>query len=573
LSGRRRTQLFGLLLLMLLGAAAEVVSLGSVMPFITALADPSALSRYPRVTALLSTFASPDQLPLALTFAFVAISIGAAAVRIALGWAMYKFAFGVGHDISVSVYERTLAQPLAFHAEHNSSDLLSSIEKCNAAVFGGLLPVLHGAVAVVVTLSIMAGLLYIDAAVASIAAVSFTVIYVSATLFTRERLARDARSLSTTQAKRVQTVQEGTGGIRDILIDSLQHIFVRKFRMLDLELRRAQASSSIVSTIPRYVVEAASMLLLALLAYWLAERSGGITAALPILGALALGAQKLLPQLQVLYYGHTTLRANAEVIADVVQYLDLPVPDQGERTGALRFDSDIKLANVSFRYRRGSAPVLQDTNLTIRKGSSVGVVGPTGGGKSTLIDIVMGLLAPTSGSLEIDGVPITEETRKAWQARIAHVPQQIFIADTTIAENIAFGLDPASIDMERVQSAAKAARVHDFVMDLPEGYRARAGERGVRLSGGQRQRLGIARALYKCADVLILDEATSALDSAIEQEVIEALQQIGYRVTLIMVAHRLSTLSGCELLLEVKDGKVTLHTSLTTLGQATGLPA
>jgi ABC-type multidrug transport system fused ATPase/permease subunit len=298
--------------------------------------------------------------------------------------------------------------------------------------------------------------------------------------------------------------------------------------------------------------------LIAALAYGLSNQSGGIAIALPTLGALALGTQRLLPALQQAYNAWSGIVGNQASLVDTIELLDQPLPAEALRTDIvpLHFQDFMCFNNVRFRYSSEGPWVLDGLNLTIPKGARVGFVGSTGSGKSTTLDLLMGLLYPAEGEFLVDGQPVGEKNARAWQQTIAHVPQSIFLADSTIAENIGFGVPLESIDMERVRQAAGRAQIADFIEKQPEGYNAFVGERGICLSGGQRQRIGIARALYKQASVLVFDEATSALDNATEQSVMKALEGLSSNLTILLIAHRLTTVQSCDIIVELEHGKV-----------------
>jgi ABC-type multidrug transport system fused ATPase/permease subunit len=299
------------------------------------------------------------------------------------------------------------------------------------------------------------------------------------------------------------------------------------------------------------------MVLIAVLALWLTRGQDGFGAALPVLGALALGAQRLLPLMQLVFNGWTRVATNVHALDDVLRVLEAPVHGtwlQGAKS-EVAFNIDIAFRNVAFGYTLGEPPVLNDVNFVIPKGSRVGIIGKTGSGKSTLVDLLMGLLDPSEGSIEVDGWRLDDTTRRAWQQQIAHVPQAIFLADATIAENIAFGVDPGIIDLERVRDAARQAEISDFIETLPHTYDTSVGERGVR----QRQRVGIARALYKQASVLVFDEATSALDVQTEAAVIDSVERLDRALTVFIIAHRLSTVERCNIILNVSVGRLELQ--------------
>jgi ABC-type multidrug transport system fused ATPase/permease subunit len=561
LSLRRRWQLVGLLALMLLGAVAELASLGAVLPFLALLADPKVAFKYPMLQELfaMAGWGQSDDLLFPTTFLFAMVVVAAAVVRIFLSWSTFKFAFAVGHDISVEVYRRNLYQPYNFHVTHNSSEIIASIDKCNAVVFNVVLPLIQTLVSVILCIAILAALLRIDALSATVAGFGFAVIYLTITFFTRQTLRVNSQAIATTQTKRVQAVQEGLGGIRDVLIDNTQGHYVKRFRDLDLALRQAQISSSFISSTPRYVIESIGMVLIAGIAYWQTMHGGGLSASLPILGALALGAQKLMPQMQQIYYGWASYSGNLAQLEDVLRFLDRPIPPEYATpapANALKFNREIRVHDVTFSYQAAGADLIKRLSLSIPKGARIGFVGATGSGKSTVIDLIMGLHTPMSGSVQVDGQSISASNRRAWQLRIAHVPQTIYLADATIAENIAFGEEAHAIDMERVRAAASKAQIADHIESMPNRYGTAVGERGVRLSGGQRQRIGIARALYKRSDVLVLDEATSALDDTTELAVMRSIAELGNSTTVLMIAHRLSTLKECDLIFELKNGKI-----------------
>ena len=570
LSQRRQRQ-FGLLTgLMLVSALAEVVSLGAVLPFIGVLTAPTRVLNHPLVadTAKALGIVSADQLVLPLTVAFVAAVMLAAVIRMLLLWVNTRLIFASGADLSVEAYRRTLYQPYAVHVARNSSEVISGItNKVNGAVFGVLLPLLTLVSSILLLVAVMLVLIAIDPMAASVAAIGFGVSYGLITWVTRRELYRNGRRVVCEQTQVIKALQEGLGGIRDVLLDGTQPTYCDIYSRADYSLRRAQGNNSFIAGSPRFAMEALGMSLIVALAYGLSRQAGGIVAVLPVLGALALGAQRLLPALQMGYSAWVSMAANHASLADTLELLDQPLPAEAllPAPAPLPFQDAIRFHAVRFRYASAGPWVLDDINLSIPKGARVGFVGSTGSGKSTTMDLLMGLLMPTEGEILIDGRPITGNHLRAWQRSIAHVPQSIFLADTTLAENIAFGVPRASIDLQRVQAAARQAQIADFIESRPEGYDAFVGERGIRLSGGQRQRIGIARALYKQASVLVFDEATSALDNATEQSVMDAIEGLSRDLTILIVAHRLSTVEYCDRLYRFEQGRVVSEGSPTEM--------
>lgn len=561
ISPRRRWQGLLVLAVMIAGAFAELLTLGSVLPFIAFITDPAGASRYPAAQWVLSTFGIRSHADAVTVFAgiFCFIALAAAAVRVLLAWASQKFMFRVGYDLGVAMYARVLFQPYSFHVAHNSSQILAGVNKVQQVLNNMMLPLMQGLTSLIIAIFILAGLLFIDAPVALISTLSFGLIYLAVSLATRKRLRANSLIIAQSNTSKMKTVQEGLGGIRDVLIDRSQAIYVKKFSRIDEKLRDAQAANALIGVAPRFVIESLGMVMIAILALFLVRGAGGLAEALPVLGALALGAQRLLPLLQQTYNGWTQIMNNRSTFFDVLALLDQPPsaePPKRLPSIDLPFEREIEFAHVCFRYAEASTDAVNDVDLRIPKGARVGFMGKTGSGKSTLVDLVTGLLQPSSGAILIDGEPLTSTNVAAWQDRIAHVPQAIYLSDGPIVENIAFGVDRKKIDFDRVHDAARKADIHDYICGQAGGYETLVGERGVRLSGGQRQRIGIARALYKRASVLILDEATSALDDATEASVIEAVEGLGQDLTIIMIAHRLTTLRNCDIIFQIDRGKV-----------------
>jgi ATP-binding cassette subfamily B protein len=559
---QRRQRQFGLIMgLMLVSAFAEVVSLGVVLPFLGILVAPDRVFSHPTVADMAQAWGitSADQLVLPLTVAFAAAALIAGAIRILLLWASTRLAFATGADLGIEVYRRTLYQPYWVHAARNSSEVISGITtKVNNVVFGVLLTLLTLISSTVLLVAIMLALIAIDPMVASVAAVGFGASYALITWMSRRRLHRNSQRIAYEQTQVVKALQEGLGGIRDVLLDGTQPVYCDIYRQADHPLRRAQGNNVFIGQSPRYVMEALGMVLIAALAYALSRHVGGIATALPVLGALALGAQRLLPALQQSYSAWANIAGHHASLADIIALLDQPLPAEllQPAPAPLLIQNTIHFNAVRFRYTSDGPWVLDGLNLTIHKGARVGFVGSTGSGKSTTLDLLMGLLMPTVGELLVDGQPNSGIRVRAWQRSIAHVPQSIYLADTTLAENIAFGVPRDTINLDRVRQAARQAQIADFIESSPEGYQVYVGERGIRLSGGQRQRIGIARALYKQASVLVFDEATSALDNATEQSVMDAIEGINRDITILLIAHRLSTVRRCDTIVELAHGRV-----------------
>jgi ATP-binding cassette, subfamily B, bacterial PglK len=561
LSQNRRRQFIMLIVLMLVSAFAEIISLGAVLPFIGILTSPEIVFNHPFAKEITLTWGinSADQLVFPITVAFVVAALMAGSIRIILLLVSTRLAFASGADLGIEVYRRTLYQPYHIHVERNSSEVISGItNKVEGVVFGVLLPLVMLVSSTILMLAIMIALIAIDPVIASIVAIGFGASYALITWMSRRRLHQNSERIAYEQTQVIKAQQEGLGGIRDVLLDGVQPFYSDIYRKADIPLRRAQANNAFINGSPRFVIEIIGMVMIALLAYALSRQVGGIATALPVLGALALGAQRLLPALQQVYSAWASIAGSYASLVDTIELLDQPLPLEilQPAPAPLQFQVAIRFDSVRFRYTSNDSWILDDLNLVISKGARVGLVGSTGSGKTTALDLLMGLLIPTEGELLVDGQAISSNYLRAWQRTIAHVPQSIYLADATMAENIAFGIPLETIDLNRVRQVARQAQIADYIESSPNGYQAYVGERGIRLSGGQRQRIGIARALYKQASVLVFDEATSALDNETEQSVMEAIEELSSDITIIIIAHRLTTVKRCDTIIELEKGRV-----------------
>ena len=553
---RQRRELATLVVLTVAGAFADMVTIGTTVPFLALLAAGPA-GRHLRYIQPVFRAIGADTVDNQLIAASVLLGLAAlasAGLRILLSRKSRDFAASFGHRLSVELQRRMLLQPYDWHIQHNSSEQLAAIEKVEFVSTGVVLPLVQAVAGTIIGLLVLALLLSISAVPILMSVAVLVAIYFAMAIITRKRVTRYAEQLDEAYNRRIRVLQEGLGGIRDAILDGTQGRIVDEFRRADGELATARAEVAFVSSVPRFLLEAFGIIVIALLAILVSRRDGGLLVALPVLGALALGAQRLLPVVQQLYAGWTNAAANMPIVDDIVRRFSLPVSEPAETVLPMAFDRSIEFRNVSFAYASRSEPAVEGLTFTVPRRSRVALLGPTGSGKTTTADLLMGLLQPTGGEILIDGVPITDLNRQSWSTNIAHVPQLLFLADATISQNIAMSSEP---DMERVHEAAQMAQLEPFVSALPDGLDTRVGERGVQISGGQRQRLAIARAIYKATPLLVFDEATSALDSATETAVLAAIDRLQKEGrTIFIIAHRKSTTAGCDQVLTLESGRL-----------------
>ena len=543
------------MLLTVVSSFAEMISLGAVLPFLGMLSVPEQVYQHPYMTPINDFFniMEPIQLLIPLTVLFVGAAIFAGFIRVSLLFCITRLSYATGADIGLDIYRRTLYQDYEHHLSANSSEVITGIiQKTNTVIGGIVTPVLNLISGTVIFVSIITTIMFINTSVAAIAMISVGGLYGLVILYTRKAVHENSVSIADQSTELVGTLQEGLGGIREVLIDGTQELYCSIFHRADISLRRAMGDNIFIQGSPRFVLEALGMSLIALLAYSMLQENTSDDV-VPILGVLALGAQRLLPILQQLYQSYAAMNGSVASFDDILAFLNQPLPSYANQTcnEPCAFHNDIVLKEMSFKYVGDSPYVLENINLTLKKGSVTGFIGQTGCGKSTLLDILMGLLAPIKGEMLIDGSPITEANVRPWQSHISHVPQSIYLSDSSIKENIAFGVSKENIDFDKVIKAAKQSRIHELIEGWENDYDTLVGERGVRLSGGQRQRIGIARALYKDADVIIFDEATSALDSETEKEIMREIEALDGEITVLIIAHRLSTLKICDQVFEL----------------------
>jgi len=546
---------------MIIVSFSEVISIGAILPFLGVLTSPELVYQNAFMQPIIQTLelSSANQLVLPLTIGFIVATLIAGVMRITLLNAINHFERVVGTDLNIDVYRNTLYQSYSDHINRNSSYIVSLItKKTDVVIRGTFRAALTLVSSVLILIGIVSVLIMINVEVALGVLGGFGLIYWGITRYTRKRRAINSQLIANEHINMIKVLQEGMGGIRDVLINASQQFYCSLFRNSDVHLRRAIADNDFIAFSPRFAIEALGMTLVAILAYYMSQGVNGAEDIVPTLGVMAMGAQRLLPALQAIYSSVSNIDGSRHSLQEVLDLLSQTLPIYAEQPPAvpMSFKKEIRLNNLSFRYGENIPMVLNRINLTLTKGKSIGFIGVTGSGKSTLLDIIMGLLSPTEGVLTVDGVVVTMNNIRNWQANIAHVSQEIHLSDSTIEENIAFGQHKNNIDFNLVKQSAKRACIAELIESWPEQYKTVIGERGVRLSGGQIQRIGIARALYRKANIFVFDEATSALDSKTEKLVMDSIKDLSRNVTVLIIAHRVTTLKDCDQVVELGDSKI-----------------
>ncbi len=558
---KRHKQFFLLIIFSLLASIAEVISLGSVVPFISGLTSPETILKYIQqynFSQYLNIY-NPNDIVLPFTLLFITATLLAGIVRLIIVWLAIRLANSIGAELSTEVFRRTLYQPYHIHLSQSSNEVISGVTHKASIVSSLLLSLVNLTTSTILFLAILSTIILINPIMAIGAFGVLGGCYFVMALLVKNRLRRNSEKIALEQTNVIKSLQEGLGSIRDVILEGSQEAHSNYYYQSMEPLAKAGGENTYINQAPRFVIESAAMLLIAIFGYKMKSSGHDIGPSLSMLAALGLGAQRLMPLLQQIYGNWSVLIGGQKPMDDVLALLQNSSIEQIKTNKIasetkLKFNNNISFNNICFNYPNHPSKVLDNFNWQINKGERIGIIGESGSGKSTILDLLMGLLSPTSGKFFVDEIEINLNNVKSWQNIIAHVPQSVFLIDATIAENIALGFPKHKIEMDRVLQVAKQAQLYDFIETCPLKYNEIVGERGARLSGGQRQRIGIARALYKNAKLLIFDEATSALDDKTENSIMDAIYSLSRNLTLVMVAHRYSSLKGCDRIVKLNKG-------------------
>lgn len=566
LSGDDRRQLYWLVLLMLIMAALEVAGIGSVLPFIAAIANIDRVleNSHARLLYELLGSGSKESFILFLGGTVLVLLLARNLFFAAANWMISRVTLMWRHRLSKALLEKYLAQPYVYFLSKNTLELKRNV--CNETdrlVTGVVVPGIQVLTSGLITIFIIFLLFAIDLRMALVVTAGLGGSYLALYVLVYRKLSHLSGQSNEIRRAQFKVAGEAFEGVKELKLFGKEAVFLNSYSVLSRRNAELETRGRVISRLPRYAIETLAVSSLLIFVLHLVATGGDLSQWMPVLVVYALSGYRLLPAMQQMFAGLTSIRFNIATLDTLhADFASLIIHREAssvvsERVSRHGRAGAVVLRDVNFRYGTGAGYGLEGLNLTIDNNATVGLVGPTGSGKTTIVDIIMGLLRPLDGELIVNDVRITPDNVRDWQARIGYVPQHICLFDDTVARNIAFGVPDADIDHAAVIRAARLANLHDYIMTtLPDGYDSMLGQRGIRLSGGQRQRIGIARALYRSPDVLVLDEATSALDHVTESVVIEAIQTLAHKLTIIMIAHRLNTVKNCDLIHYIDDGRV-----------------
>jgi ATP-binding cassette, subfamily B, bacterial PglK len=568
----------GLLLLcmILIMAFLDVLGVASMLPFMAVLANPELVetNRFLKFAYLKIGFTDPQNFLFALGLLVFVLLVFSLTFKALTTYAQLRFTLLREYSIGKRLVEGYLHQPYSWFLSRHSADLGKTIlSEVGSVIHQAVIPMMNLIAQGAMALLLLSLLILVDPKLAIVAVLTFTAAYLFIYKATRGLLSRMGIERLKANQERFTAVSEAFGAFKEIKVGALEQAYIQRFSSPARTFALHQATASVINQLPRFALEAIAFGGMLLVVLYLMSQSGNFANAIPIISFYALAGYRLMPAMQQIYGAVTQLRfAGPALNALHAELMSLKSSHTYLSHQAVLLNQAITLNQIYFSYPNALHPALKKITLRIPAKSKVGLVGSTGSGKTTTVDLILGLLEAQEGTLEVDGLVITKKNKRVWQRAIGYVPQQIYLADDTVAANIAFGLDPKDINAEAVECAAKIANLHDFIVqELPQQYQTTVGERGVRLSGGQRQRIGIARALYHKPQVLVMDEATSALDNLTEQAVMEAVHNLGHEITIIMIAHRLSTVKVCDTIFLLEKGVLKAQGTFDELNQSNSL--
>ena len=566
LSPSEKKKAFILLMMILLMALLDMIGVASILPFITVLSNPDLIETNPFLNGIFN-FSTLFGVKNNQQFIFVLgvfvffIFILSISFKALTNYVQVRFVQMMEYSIGKKLVEGYLHQPFTWFLSRNSAEIgktiLSEVDHVIGKAMTPLIDLITRGIAAFVIIVLLT---MVDFKIAMIIGLSFSISYLIIFYYVKNLLNEIGEKRLKNNEIRFTSINESFGAAKEVKVGGLEEIYINNFSNSAKIYANSNSTSLIIAQLPRYIFEAIAFGGIFLILLYMIAKTGTFGDALPVVTLYVFAGYRLMPSIQQVYGSFTQLTfagPSVNKLYNDLSNLKKLTANKDKDKGLINFDETISLNDIQYDYPQASRTALKNINLTIPSKSTVGFMGPTGSGKTTVVDIILGLLTPQRGNLAIDGEVITNQNLRSWQRSIGYVPQHIFLSDDTIAANIAFGVKREKIDKEIVEKVSKIANLHDFVdKELQEKYETIIGERGVRLSGGQRQRIGIARALYNNPKVIILDEATSALDIQTEKLVMDEVNKLRKDKTIIIIAHRLETISDCDIIFKLENGRL-----------------
>ena len=553
---KRKLNLLVLFFLTLISSLLEVFSIGAVFPFVTVFVEPSMLLENKFFKPYFAYYKINEavELFLPITIAFFILTTLSYSFRLFLIYLRATLSRTIIHEISSLIYWRIINEPYKFHINHNSGDIITGITKSFGVASNLLLPIMVIINSVLMILFIMIGSILVDPKASIILLISLFLFYLVVIFSTNKRLKEYSNIQNQNYSQLIKIIQESIGAIKIMILNRAQVIFYKSYNKITKEYLNSISMVEFIGQIPKLIFEYLILITVVFTVYIFSEDENNLSVLIPLIVTFLFTIQKLLPIVNNLFVNITRVKSSNDSVKRVINYLNInkksPLFIDEKIHKELAFSEKITLKDINFRYSENEFS-LSKINLTIKKGQKIGFVGETGSGKSTLIDIISGILEPTKGEILIDNKKLVASNLNNWKEKINTVSQNIFLFDSTIAENIAFCNDKSLVDIKKLEEVSKIAYLNDFIHSLENGYFTKIGERGIKISGGQMQRIGIARALYNNPEILILDEATSALDHKTEKKVMDNIIRFSNNTTLLIIAHRITTLQNCDLIFKI----------------------
>lgn len=566
LTKREISRLYLLFVVMVISAIIEVVGIASIMPFLALITEPDLIRENDILNQVYTmlNFESTNRFLVFTGIVVLVILVASNFFVFLTNWGLARFSWMRSHSVSIRLLRNYLFQPYSFFLNQNSALLGKNIlSEVQVAVKGVIVPLLEILSRVIVAIFIFVLLLVVEPILALSSIIILGGAYVLTYRIIKKKLQIKGKERYRTNALKFKAVNEAFGDIKQVKLMGCEKFFLKRFSKPSIENAKHNASAQIIGLVPRYIIEIIAFGGIIIVVLYFLIVKGELGEFLPVVGLYAVSVYRLLPSIQSIFTSVAHIRYNAQGIdalfEEMSSFKDTEVPASSgkKKVEPLAFKEVFELKNITYTYPETDRPVIENLNIKIDVNTAIAFTGATGAGKTTVANIILGLLRPDSGEMAADGVEITDDNLSSWQRNLGYIPQDIYLQHNTVVSNITFGVPDEKVDMDLVIKAAKIANIHDFIMEeLPQQYNTIVGERGVRLSGGQRQRIGIARALYHDPSVLVLDEATSALDGATEHEVFKAIENIAKTKTLIIIAHRLTTIQDCDVIYVMEKGKV-----------------